>query len=154
MKRAIFLCIVFAFISCTEPLELTTIHPFEKLYSIDFTDFANKGFLITPEKYSGQYLSIGLINYEAYPGAKYKPIGKTVEYYEGQKSSVVYDWVSDTLSIQKLLPKVYEVCINMGADALVNFDYEKISTPIKFISNPLTIYGYRVTGFAIKRLDK
>ena len=153
MKNLLPVFIIILVTSCAETTELKKIEPSEILYGVDFTSFAEQGFLFTPEKYSGPYLSIGLIDYEVFPGAEYKPIGKSLEYYQGQKTYTLYDWIPDPISIQTVLPKIYKICVDMGANGLVNFKFEKISKSIDYISNPAILFGYRVSGFAIKRED-
>jgi len=150
-----FLAIVLLFGCATE---LKVIYPFEKLYKIDFTPYTQKGFLITPEKYTGTYESIGLISFTAMPGAVYKEgVLKINPYYEPGRSNQFiqnFEWITDSISFDKVLLKVYEICKSMGADALVNFHDETVSYPYTGIKNPTTITGYSITGFAIKRKDK
>jgi hypothetical protein len=159
MKKSILFIIVVALSSCaTSPFN--RINPTEIVYGIDFSPFTQKGFLITPEKYAGSYESIGLINYEAFPGANYKEVEKSIENYYGSKKPVIFKenkWVVDSISLQDVLTKVYNICVEMGADALVNFDYEIIPTSYgsvpRAIDNPLTIYGIHISGYAIKRKE-
>jgi hypothetical protein len=139
--------------------ELKVIYPVQTLYGIDFTPYTHKGFLITPEKYSGQYESIGIINYTAKPGAIYKLTGRKLNPFYASGGSEPhyidhYEWAVDSISFKDVLSKVYDICINMGADALVNFQNEITSDSYTNIKNPTSITGYRITGFAIKRKDK
>lgn len=159
MKKSLFLLLAFSLYSCVSLNELKVIYPAEILYGIDFTPFTQKGFLITPEKYSGNYESIGIINFTAKPGAQYKMSGrKPNPYYKSgtddQRYIDVYEWAVDSIAFTEVLDKVYNICIGMGADALVNFQNEITLDPYTGIKNPVTITGYRITGFAIKRKDK
>jgi len=139
---------------------LNIIYPGQSLYGIDFTPFTQKGFLITPEKYEGFYESVGIIDFTAKPGAQYKLTGeiKNPEYFPGMQDHSPfiehYEWVVDSISFKDVLTKVYDICTQMGADALVNFHNELISDNYSGIKNPTAITGYRITGFAIKRKNK
>ena len=160
MVKLFTLCaFAFLFCGCSTLTELKFIYPFESLHKIDFTPYTSKGFLITPEKYNGDYESVGLINFTAMPGAQYKLAGsRFVPDYTGTSNIPRYvqyfDWVIDSISFDKVLTKAYEVCKNMGADALVNFNYEAVNYPYYNIKNPVTITGYKIYGFAIKRKIK
>lgn len=145
--------------SCVTLEELKVIYPIETLYGIDFAPFTKKGFLITPEKYSGPYESIGMINFTAKPGAIYQKTSTKPNPYWIPESSQpkvieVYEWKVDSIAFEQVLNKVYKICVDMGADALVNFQNEITLDPYSGIKNPVTITGYRITGFAIKRKDK
>ena len=159
MKKAIFVLIAISLSSCATLTELKVIYPAEILYGIDFNSFTQKGFLITPEKYSGAYESIGMIDFTAKPGAQYKSTGRRINPYytpdsSDPKSIEIYEWVVDSIAFEQVLTKVYKICVSMGADALVNFRNEITLDPYSGIKNPVTITGYRITGFAIKRKDK
>ena len=156
MKRT--LALLFLFTLITGCVSLNQIYSSKLLYFIDFTPFTEKGFLITPEKYLGSYESIGLINYETKPGAKYGTIYKVNPTYiagSGQAPYIpTYEWKQDTILIADALNEVYEICISMGADAIMNFNSEIIEDNYSMIEHPVVIRGYRITGFAIKRKDK
>lgn len=159
MKKPYLLLILIVFSSCatvkTLP-ELKVINPAEHLYDLDFSPYAAKGFLITPEKYSGEYESIGLITFTAMPGAQYKRIGfKVNPFYtaeSGQPKIIdAYEWATDTIEFDTILNKVYNICLSRGADALVNFQGETIYSSYDNYSNPVTLSGYKISGYAIKR---
>jgi hypothetical protein len=156
MKNLLLLVFIVSLSGCVT--ELKVIYPVQQLYGIDFNTFTQKGFLITPEKYSGNYESIGIIDFTAKPGAQYKYSGKKAnDYYKDgttdQQYFDKYEWVVDSISFSDVLNKVYTICVGMGADALVNFQNETILDPYTGIKNPVKITGYRITGFAIKRKD-
>lgn len=137
---------------------LWEISPVKTLYAIDFTPFTSQGFLITPEKYTDSYESIGLINYETLPGSKCNsiiiPNPKYKVGYSDPEYLQIYEWDTDTLLILDALKDVHTICVGMGADAIMNFDFERISQYYGDIKNPTYIGGYRITGFAIKRKNK
>jgi hypothetical protein len=151
MKNFIYLFILIALSSCAT--ELKVIYPEETFYNIDFTPFTEKGFLITPEKYEGKYESIGMIDFIAKPGAKFE---KSYQDFYTSTTGIttfkdVYKWKTDMIIFSDVLNKVYEQCTKMGADALINFRNEITEDRYTNILNPVTILGYRITGFAIKR---
>lgn len=124
----------------------------EELYIVDFSPYAERGFLMTPERYEGNYESIADIEYIIKPGAEYKAIDGQDGDGEGYKIS---QWVvTDTITLDDALAKVYEICVNMGADALVNYHGEKLTdTRVSSLYGPVTITGYRITGYAIRRKE-
>ena len=159
MKKLILLLLIIILPGCLT--ELKVIYPVELLFGIDFTPYTQKGFLITPEKYSDPYESIGIIDYTVMPGAVYELSGREINpyYKEGSQQTQPhtvekYEWIIDTVSFDEVLNQVYTICIDMGADALVNFKNERIELPYAGIKNPITITGYRITGYAIKRKDQ
>ena len=159
MKKIFSLLLTIILTSCATLEELKVIYPAEILYGIDFTQFTQKGFLITPEKYSGAYESIGMINFTAKPGAKYIKTSSRLnpDWTPGSTQPrviEVFEWQVDSIAFKQVLSKVYDICVKMGADALVNFQNEITLDPYTGIKNPVTITGYRITGFAIKRKDK
>jgi hypothetical protein len=162
MKKVLSLLLTFFFSSCAtvnELKELKVIFPSETLYGIDFAPFTKKGFLITPEEYNGPYESIGMIYFTAKPGAQYLKTDTKLNPYWSENSPYepkfieVYEWKVDSIAFEQVLTKVYTICVGMGADALVNFKNEIANDTHTGIKNPVTITGYRITGFAIKRKE-
>lgn len=158
MKKLIFLFSLFMFFSCAT--ELPTLYNIDKEYNffgIDFSKYSKAGFLITPEKYNDNYESIGLVTYELLPGGIYKHMGKKVNpAYGGSNTSVprfidIYKWIIDEVSLEQSIDSMYIRCEKMGADALVNFKLENHWKDYNQISNPTTVMGYKLSGFAIKR---
>lgn len=143
--------------SCGPTLtELQTIYESKNFYAIDFTKYSQSGFLITPEKYQGDYVSIGIVRYEAYPAAKYRLISNTPNPNYKLNSMeppmvTIKGWSVDKISIQEVLDGIYEKCKEMGADAIINFDVKYDAIPYTGILNPIYINGYIISGFAIKR---
>jgi hypothetical protein len=46
---------------------------------------------------------------------------------------------------------VYKICIDMGANALVNLEISNTEDPYTNIANPIVIKGIKINGLAIKR---
>lgn len=160
MKKNLLIIIVLGLItSCISPRELKNISEKRNFYAIDFREYSKNGFLITPEKYIGDYQSIGIVRFEVYPGASYTVVERKVNpnynpNTTGPNSSKYYDvkeWIVRKISMQDALDGIFEKCKEMGADALVNFKMDYDAVPYDGISNPVVINGYIITGYAIKR---
>jgi len=158
-KQFLIVCIAIAMASCAsmkELKELPSIDPSQSLFKIDFSPYTKNGFLITPEKYIGAYESIGLVDYQLMPGAVYVVVGKQKNpYYTGTDSQPMYIdkkmWKIDEINFKMAMDSLYNICTKMGADALVNFSLGYPSDDYGMISNPVTIKGYSISGYAIKR---
>jgi hypothetical protein len=160
MKKIILIALITAiFVSCSAPLkELSRIEGYGIMNKIDFRKYTEKGFLITPEKYNGEYQSIGMIDYIKMPGASYIKRAKTddngnpVAPEFGHPAELDKHWVTDNMNLDAVLEELYKQCIAMGADAIINFSLIPNSVTHGGITNPVTIEGIRITGLAIKRI--
>jgi len=121
-----------------------------EINGIDFTSFSEKGFLITPEKYNGDYESIGLIT------LTFRPFTKRIIVTDGSPNSLevpgLSHWESEKIDHDSLLNSIYEVCTEMGADAFTQLEMQVNSA--MFAQNtmePAEIPEITITGFAIKR---
>ncbi len=129
-------------------------------YIVDFSEYTQKGFLFTPEKYNGEYESIGLIALEAHPEIlidldKLTMIEKdgniiyktnNTDGYRKVKIGTTAYYIKD-LELQEVIKQFYDKAKIMGADATMNFEY-------KFILAKYSASHYnaiRISGFAIKR---
>jgi hypothetical protein len=162
MKKIINLLIFFTVLSCVTPKEfeeLTFIPRKESFFGIDFTKYSEKGFLITPEKYLGDYESIGLITYEYLPAAEYKLAGiienpnfDRRDNSSGPEFIHLKKWDYEKVMIEQVMDSVFLISTRLGADALVNFRIEpKAEFHGTGYKNPTTVNGYSISGFAIKR---
>lgn len=159
MKRiAVFAFALVIMASCTVQMkEITKIQGYAIMNKIDFRKYSDKGFLITPEKYSGEYHAVGMIDFIKMPGAVYvkrtrlddnnKPV--TPEF--GHPAEIDKNWVPENINMDAVLEDLYKQCVALGADAIINFNLETNSVLHGGITNPVTIEGVRITGFAIKR---
>jgi len=156
-KIAVFILSLVVMASCVQMQELTKIQGYTIMNKIDFRKYSDKGFLITPEKYSGEYHAVGMIDFIKMPGAVYvkrtkldennKPV--TPEF--GHPAQVEKDWVPEKMNMDAVLEELYKQCVALGADAIINFTIESNSVLHGGIANPVTVEGVRITGFAIKR---
>lgn len=161
MKTFGFLLVITFFIAgCASVEELKYVPREQKLTGIDFSKYSSKGFLITPEKYLGDYESVGLISYEFLPSGNYAVVGEGTipnsSYNPFDPSSTYYlatkKWVFESINIEQVMDSVYSSCSRMGADALVNFQINSKSDVVGANAiNPANRFGYVISGFAIKR---
>ncbi len=144
--------------SCSVQMkEMSKIEGYSILNKIDFRKFSDKGFLITPEKYTGEYHAVGMIDFIKMPGAVYikrtklddnnKPV--TPEF--GHPAEIEKTWVTDNINMDAVLEELYKQCVALGADAIINFNIQPNTVLHGGILNPVTIEGVRITGYAIKR---
>lgn len=131
---------------------LNHIPPKNIFYGFDFRKYAEKNFLITPEMYQGEYMTMGIVNCEIYPEAFYISTSVT-KTPDGEYSLSGYKWIMKQIDPESAIDSMYFRCINMGADALVNFRIESVEEEYSNIKNPITINGIKVSGYAINRLD-
>ena len=132
MKKLVFVVALMAALVSCAPKELARK---TNLYVSDVSKYEKDGFLISPFDYSGQYYSVAFLEVVILPGQKYV---ETKNYYNNDINDykvllvepVTYDMLLDTLVNKAKI---------LGADALIGttFNYD--------------IYGYKASGFAIKR---
>lgn len=144
--NSLLIIISLSFLQCGHNLEIE-----KQVYisSYDFTEYTNKGFLFTPEKYNGEYESIGLIEVEIYPGIekiKDKAQLNSGDTWRSSASYKLYKY-SQTITPYEVLDSLYNISYKMGADAVINL--EILRSEIQHYE--ITIEGIRASGFAIKR---
>lgn len=153
MKKLIICSVLGVFLYSCKIVEPNLIPRREVFSGIDFLEYSKNGFLFTPEKYEGDYESIGLVSFLIMPEAvKEKTDAPDTQSY--RDLGPVIKWRIEDVNIQNAVEGIYKHCIEMGANALVNF---KIEVKIEDYSNrnpPIKLEGYRITGFAIKRKTK
>lgn len=131
------------------PSGITEILPIGVVRGFDFREYTELGFLFTPGDYSGEYEAIGMITVTALPGAV-KSMRVKSTYSLGGVVPPHYmelSWDVDELSPDDAIQAAYEKSIEMGADALINFNIESTTVYIEGAK----LDGFDVSGFAIKR---
>ena len=151
MKKLIYLIVIVIIGFSCQTTNITKIPRVENLSGIDFSKYSQKGFLITPEKYLGNYESIGLIDLILMPGGNLKSnyIPSNSFQNDGMTMLAGY-WDIEKINVQDALEAIYNRCVDMGANALVNFYIAEEKKEYPLLKPPVTLYGYRVSGFAIK----
>ncbi|MBA7539201.1 hypothetical protein ES705_31480 [subsurface metagenome] len=151
MKKLIYLSLLV--LLCIGCKTITKIPGYDLLLGLDFRPYAEKGFLITPHTYTaGEYTTISLVDYKIMPDAELKE-GQSTGISAGYQDATVKVWSVDEIEPQDALDKIFEICIDMGADALIDFTIEEATDEHLKIKNPVTIEGIRITGLAIRRED-
>lgn len=149
MRRILpILVVAIVLFNCSEPPSLIP----EKLIAsgYDFSEYSEKGFLFTPNEYSGDYESIGLIQLTYSPEARLSTVS---EHIPGVGKKERTQWITDPINADKVIEDVYNLCIEMGADALTQMKIEPYSeNHAQGTMNPLTLSGIKISGFAIRRL--
>ena len=118
------------------------------VYGYDFTKYTAVGFLFTPEKYLGEYESIGMLVVEIYPEIKKEK--KTSMQYGTSDYDKPQGWHYYPISTGEALDSLYSIATKMGADAVVNLVIEDAEEKWGVL-NDSTIPGKKVSGFAVKR---
>lgn len=130
-------------------LSCSTASKFEKsvyYYNYDFRKYSESGFLITPEKWLGDYESIGIIEIEIWPEVDRTKLKlQPGQFYD---SGVSNKWVYTPINTEEIIDSFYKTAIDMGADAITNFNLSEFIADYGSVTAP----GKRVSGFAIKRL--
>ncbi len=149
MKKYLFIVLLVWGWSCAPTP--TFIPKVSEINAVDFTPFTEKGFLFTPNKYTQDYESIGIINFTYFPEANL--IEKKIKRGKDEKDDMIVKfWDIEKFDINLLLYEVYTASIQMGADALTEFSIKSVSSNHALGSSyPVSINGIQVYGFAIKR---
>jgi len=145
MKKLLLLLIFGIFlVSCASLKEIQS----EKIsYGIDLSRFSDKSFLITPEKYNGQYLLISIYTLDYFPAAHLI----TTKGKNGGSDKT--SWVVEKINFDELFNEIYDSTLDKKGNAFINFKIEDIQKYYSKIEAPVTITGIRITGWMIKRID-
>jgi len=149
MKKIIiyFIAIVLASCSTVEHIDRTSV-----FYGIDFSKYNDQGFLITPEKYNGEYDALGIVQYNLTPEANYVTVQKFTRNSDGSYSPHNQQvWFTENVDIQQALDSIYVFCKSLGANAIMNFSSRRYEVPYTNQINPVVLNGIEVGGLAIKR---
>jgi len=147
--------VLFILVSCSTSKITTSKISFipksQILFGLDFRPYTEQGFLVTPYSYSEPYESIGVLTLSILPEAK-KVVGNTYRTSDSPNSTiqVEYIWLKSDISPEETIEAMYQECKKLGADALVDFNIKPISKHYN-TDPPVSIDGFEVTGFAIKR---
>ena len=144
MKKYLLIVLLFWVWSCTEAPKFSP-EEFE-FQPISFKKFSDKGFLFTPNSYDRQYQSIGMVDASIYPEANLQNTES------GSPTGRIIYWLQEPVNMDKALDSLYEACVQMGADALVQLKFRSVSKiKYKSTTKPLEVFGVNIKGFAIKR---
>src|SRR3990172_5295829 len=133
---------VFYFFNCGTP---DHIPKQVNYYGFDFTKYSAQDFLFTPEKYNGEYESVGILEVEIFPEV-FRTKKQAEDAYYPWEGEVPW-WFTEKITSEEILDSLFSLSKNMGANAIINL---QISTVTKSYRN-LTIEGKKASGFAVKR---
>ncbi|MEE4257305.1 MAG: hypothetical protein V2I47_09715, partial [Bacteroidales bacterium] len=118
MRHVLFvICLIVVLGSCKP---LTYIPSYSEKFVIDLTRYTDKQFLITPEVYTGDYESIGILAIAFYPTARRVKNSESASNNSDQ-FIVQGSWVAEKVKAEEVVDILYEDAKNMGADAIMNF---------------------------------
>ncbi len=176
--KALMMLSVIAFISgcSTHTVRLTDRDYEQKTFGIDFREYNEKGFLFFTEEYYGAYELLGMITIELYPEVNYEE-GRVIEehsdaddtYYSPSttrleipepKSGYTYQIIRinnsvftqniQKIHIDEIVNQLYELSIEMGGDAVSQFEAYQSTAQTDIYENTSYPY-YTVSGLIIKR---
>lgn len=113
-------------------------------FGFDFTKYTEKGFLFTPDQYTGNYESIGILKTIIFPAVKHT---KTQVQSPGADPYLKAEWKIDKVDAEEAIEEMYKKAVEMGADAVVRFELRGTF----YLNGLMYVPGYEVYGFAIKR---
>lgn len=122
-----------------------------QILGFDFTEYASKGFMFTPEGYIDKYESMGLVEVVFIPEvirhSQAQPLANIDGYYILYTAdSGYYVKEADT---DQIIAEMYNTALKMGADAVIRFNIQ----PYRLDNNGTEINTVRANGFAIKRVQ-
>ena len=146
LKLLITITVLLILSSCSTVKEVPS---YTEVRGFDFTKYTKEGFLFTPEGYSGRYESAGILSVRISPEIKraFEP-GDNFADFDRVQDAAGNEWIVEKPDTENAIETMYKQALEMGADALINFD---ISSEALTSEIPATIVI--VNGFAIKRLD-
>lgn len=133
MKKLVLVLLTLLLIGCNPGYEIGKLI---FTYEYDFTKYSENNFLFTPEKYDGEYESVGLLKVEFFPPIKKNDNPESYSKYKQEE-----------INTQEAIDSLYMLAKRMGADAIMNFKVEPTELDYGFMIGE----GVQVKGFAIKR---
>jgi hypothetical protein len=114
----------------------------------DFTKYTEEGFLITPEKYEGEYESIGVLRVSVWPRIEYESTGDSSPPRPGPDDTERRWVTTDPVSRAEVIDSLYSRAERMGADAITRFESDVVTRE----EANVTRIGVEASGFAINRV--
>ncbi len=111
---------------------------------IDFSQFSDKGFLFTIDKYLGEYESIGIVEIDFVPEAYLSEI------VGSRRNSYNFEVNQKKVDLEVALDRLYDICVEMGANALTQIEFDDYE--LLYPRTLININGIKIRGFAINRL--
>lgn len=156
MKHISFFSLIIILISSCTPTQKFSEKQ-EIFYIVDFTKYSSEGFYISPEKPLGEYTPIGIIDYRFLPEARKVMVPTQVATLNLDGSTTIQKkeiWIRDRWEFENCMDTLVNICREMGADALYNFEISPNEKTVPDGVNTYTIEGVRITGFALNRATR
>ncbi len=115
--------------------------------ALDLRKYAEKGILVTPYQYTGEYLAIGSISITMYPDLRRRIRHTATSETEYTPWTVTRDWLTTPLD------SLVALAVSWGADAVVDLKMDSRINPEASIDALTVSTGAEVSGFAIKRAE-
>ncbi len=129
--------------------QINHIPEYLDVYITDFRPYSEKGFYFSPYSFDGEHTPIGQLSFKFTPEMELiiSEEGTTVINWEqGPAKTSKWERISPP---ERLIELVYETCIELGADAFVDFSFSR--EPVNSIGAQIESIEY-ITGYAIKRM--
>ena len=151
MKKFTTFCLmVMVIVGCSGNIEF--VPKTLSITDIDLTPYSNKGFLFSPYRYLGDYKSIGILLAKAFPEARYTST-RASEINTASALLTLKEWKINRVPIEESLDSLYSAAVKAGADAIVDLSFVEDTHTYNWRKpSQLKLYGYKIYGYAIKRL--
>ena len=93
-------------------------------------------------------MSVFIIHYIIMPEGNYVPYQHNAQ---GTRQVGTDVWVFEKIDLQTVVDSIYNKSVNMGADAIMDFEISPYEEEYLNIQNPVTVKGIEINGIAIKR---
>lgn len=107
---------------------------------VDLSRYSQRGFLFSPDAYTGPHEAVGLVSVRRYAEAPWE--------VPNQREALPH-WEFGHVSTQEALDSMYARAVSLGADALVKMEIRSVEQPAQ--PGRPAIPGVEVSGFAIRR---
>lgn len=132
---------------CASTGDRTQIRKETEVRGFDFTDYGD--FLITPEGYSGQYESVGIIEITIWPEMRRRKVNSE------KGGSRMTPWETTPVNPKTAVDSLYERARDLGADAIIRFDTQAVTETVDDGSpSGIQRTGVQARGFAIDRSNR
>lgn len=115
---------------------------------LDYAPYTENGFLISPDPYTGEFESLGEIILEVIPGEKLERVQ-----YESAIGATYHNiYTQEPISTDELIAMAVSEAKAKGADALVNFSFQRtFHKTVLYKGMEYEMHKYVISGFCIKR---
>lgn len=163
MKKIIIFLLGMLFItSCAVQQQLAYSPKSVQIYNLDLRKYTDKGFLFTPDKYLGEYATVGIISYVDKADAKQTFEQLVNPYYNkkygNQEFVMGTSWIISSISAAAGIDSVFNYCSKLGADAVEELvitykekEFFGFPSTTSYGEKSVMIPEITISGVAIKR---